>query len=91
MQISAQLLEDLDRLYNNPEFRRVREWMRETQEEYTKQAIKAAKDPDVARGRAWQQMDLTELFDTAPEQLRRLEKRTNGYQKPHQTRYPGSS
>jgi hypothetical protein len=87
MKIDRQLLEDLDRLYNIPEFRRLRTWMQEQKTDIMAKAINAVENPDALRGRAQQQMDLADLFENAPKELRRLENRTNGTQKPRTTRY----
>lgn len=70
------LLSALDRFYNVQEIRYFREWLVKERDSEMAKAIKATENSDVARGRAQTLMELVKIIETAPEELKRLEKRS---------------
>ena len=65
----------LDRFFNVQEIHYFREWLKKERDSEMAKAIKAIENSDVARGRAQMLMELVKLIETAPEELKRLEKR----------------
>lgn len=81
MKVTPEVLSALDYLYNAREMQTIRRWLRNAAADEMTRAIKTDEDVDVNRGRARALMELAEIFETAPQQRERLEKR-NGSSKP---------
>ena len=69
------LLVSLDRFYNVQEIQYFRKWLVKERDSEVAKAIKATENSDVARGRAQMLMELVNIIETAPQELKRLETR----------------
>lgn len=69
------LLVSLDRFYNVQEIQYFRKWLVKERDSEMAKAIKATENSDVARGRAQMLMELVNIIETAPQELKRLETR----------------
>lgn len=75
MKITSDLLAALDYLYPTPEMRLIRGFLKDAARDSTEFAVKSNEHVDVNRGRAQALLELSQLFETAPEQRKRLENR----------------
>lgn len=75
MKPSRELLVALDRMYNAPDFRTFREWVRKLAGEAEHTAVFCESNVDVMRGRAQALAELSALIEGSTEALKRLEKR----------------
>ena len=87
MQPTREVLAALDFLYNAREMQTLRGWLRKAANDEAVRAVKDNENVDVNRGRAQVLLELSHLFETAPNERERLEKR-HGNQKQGQSRTP---
>ena len=85
MTIDPSVVEALDRFYNTHEMQIIRKHLHVVCEAEMTKAVKSNENTDVNRGRAQMILELVELFEKAPQEHDRLEKR-NGTKK---SGYPG--